>query len=137
MIAVLLWQGMGGIAWVPAGMVIAVVLATIALGAYATRISRTASDFFVAGRAVNVFWNASAISGEYLSAASFMGVAGLVMKNGYDALWLPIGYAAGYLFLLLFIAGLTEVNVNVDQSGRDEAAVGIDDFVSFAEVGAD
>ena len=34
-----------------------------------------------------------------------MGVAGLIMKNGYDALWYPVGYAAGYLFLLLFIAG--------------------------------
>src|SRR6266480_7499374 len=67
--------------------------------------SKTASDFFVAGRSVSVFWNASAISGEYLSAASFMGVAGLLMKSGYDALWYPVCYAAGYLFLLLFIAG--------------------------------
>ena len=50
-------------------------------------------------------WNASAISGEYLSAASFMGIAGMVMKNGYDALWYPVCYACGYLFLLLFIAG--------------------------------
>src|SRR5204862_2439177 len=72
---------------------------------WATRLSRTSSDFFVAGRAVNVFWNASAISGEYLSAASFMGVAGLIMSRGYDALWYPVCYAAGYLFLLLFIAG--------------------------------
>lgn len=85
--------------------VIAVVVATIALGVVATKGSKTAGDFFVAGRSVSVFWNASAISGEYLSAASFMGVAGLVMKNGYDALWYPVGYAAGYLFLLLFIAG--------------------------------
>src|SRR6266480_266817 len=67
--------------------------------------SRTASDFFVAGRTVSVFGNASAISGEYLSAASFMGVAGFVMRFGYDAIWYPVGYAAGYLFLLLFIAG--------------------------------
>src|SRR6185295_7395024 len=63
------------------------------------------SDFFVAGRSVSVGWNASAISGEYLSAASFMGIAGMVMKNGYDALWYPVCYACGYLFLLLFIAG--------------------------------
>ncbi len=85
--------------------VIAVTLFTILLGIWATKKSKTASDFFVAGRAVSVFWNASAISGEYLSAASFMGIAGLVMKNGYDAMWYPAGYAAGYLFLLLFIAG--------------------------------
>ncbi|HYD85665.1 MAG TPA: cation acetate symporter, partial [Opitutus sp.] len=64
-----------------------------------------ASDFFVAGRSVSVGWNASAISGEYLSAASFMGVAGMVMSSGYDALWYPVCYACGYLFLLLFIAG--------------------------------
>ncbi|GAB4456955.1 MAG: cation acetate symporter [Armatimonadaceae bacterium] len=90
---------------IPLLFVIAVTLATIGLGVYATQQSRTASDFFVAGRSVNVFWNASAISGEYLSAASFMGVAGLIMKHGYDALWYPVGYAVGYLFLLLFIAG--------------------------------
>jgi cation/acetate symporter len=87
------------------GWVIAVTLATILLGVWATKRTSSAADFFVAGRSVNVFWNASAISGEYLSAASFMGIAGLVMKNGYDALWYPVGYAAGYLFLLLFIAG--------------------------------
>src|ERR1051325_1544964 len=91
--------------WIPIVLVIAVVAATIGLGIYTTRISRTASDFFVAGRSVSVFWNASAISGEYLSAASFMGVAGLVMRYGYDVLWYPVGYATGYLFLLLFIAG--------------------------------
>lgn len=90
---------------IPFLFVILMVIATLGIGALATRRAQTASDFFVAGRAVNVFWNASAISGEYLSAASFMGVAGLVMKFGYDFLWYPVGYAAGYLFLLLFIAG--------------------------------
>lgn len=91
--------------FIPLFWVVMVTFGTIALGFWATKKSFSASDFFVAGRSVNVFWNASAISGEYLSAASFMGVAGLVMKNGYDALWYPVGYAAGYLFLLLFIAG--------------------------------
>lgn len=90
---------------IPLFFVIAIVLATIGLGIWATRFSKTASDFFVASRQVSVGWNASAISGEYLSAASFMGVAGLIMKNGYDALWYPVCYAAGYMFLLLFIAG--------------------------------
>src|SRR6266404_4475002 len=81
------------------------VIATIGMGVWSARKSKTASDFFVAGRAVSVGWNASAISGEYLSAASFMGVAGMVMSSGYDALWYPVCYACGYLFLLLFIAG--------------------------------
>jgi cation/acetate symporter len=90
---------------IPLLFVILITLITIGLGIYATRMARTASDFFVAGRSVNVFWNASAISGEYLSAASFMGIAGMLMKNGYDVLWYPVCYATGYLFLLLFIAG--------------------------------
>jgi Na+(H+)/acetate symporter ActP len=81
------------------------VIATIWMGFWSARRSKTAHDFFVAGRSVSVGWNASAISGEYLSAASFMGVAGMVMSSGYDALWYPVGYACGYLFLLLFIAG--------------------------------
>jgi cation/acetate symporter len=91
--------------FIPVVCVALMTLATILLGVYATRKAKTASDFFVAGRSVSVFWNASAISGEYLSAASFMGIAGLLMKNGYDALWYPVCYATGYLFLLLFIAG--------------------------------
>src|SRR6187401_1112777 len=81
------------------------VVATVGMGFWSARKSKSASDFFVAGRSVSVGWNASAISGEYLSAASFMGVAGMVMSSGYDALWYPVCYACGYLFLLLFIAG--------------------------------
>lgn len=81
------------------------VIATVWLGFWSAKRARTAADFFVAGRSVGVGWNASAISGEYLSAASFMGIAGMVMSSGYDALWYPVCYACGYLFLLLFIAG--------------------------------
>ena len=81
------------------------VCATVWMGFRSAKTSKTASDFFVAGRSVSVGWNASAISGEYLSAASFMGIAGMVMSSGYDALWYPVCYACGYLFLLLFIAG--------------------------------
>ena len=81
------------------------VVVTVGMGFWTAGRSKSAGDFFVAGRSVSVGWNASAISGEYLSAASFMGVAGMVMLNGYDALWYPVCYACGYLFLLLFIAG--------------------------------
>ncbi len=90
--------------WIFAFSFITVVV-TLGMGFWSARRSKTASDFFVAGRSVSVGWNASAISGEYLSAASFMGVAGMVMATGYDALWYPVCYACGYLFLLLFIAG--------------------------------
>jgi cation/acetate symporter len=90
--------------WILAFSAITVVV-TIWMGFRSAKTSKTASDFFVAGRSVSVGWNASAISGEYLSAASFMGIAGMVMSSGYDALWYPVCYACGYLFLLLFIAG--------------------------------
>nr|WP_202107255.1 cation acetate symporter [Agromyces seonyuensis] len=68
------------------------------------RVSRTTSDFYVASRTVRPWWNASAIGGEYLSGASFLGIAGLVLLTGADALWFPIGYTAGYFMLLLFVA---------------------------------
>ena len=90
--------------WILAFSTITVVV-TIWMGFRSAKSSKSASDFFVAGRSVSVGWNASAISGEYLSAASFMGIAGMVMLSGYDALWYPVCYACGYLFLLLFIAG--------------------------------
>jgi SSS family transporter len=90
--------------WIAFFSLITVVI-TVGMGFWTAGKSKSAGDFFVAGRSVSVGWNASAISGEYLSAASFMGVAGMVMLNGYDALWYPVCYACGYLFLLLFIAG--------------------------------
>jgi len=84
--------------------IIAVTIATFAIGAYGLKLARTTSDFLVAARAVSPTWNAAAISGEYLSAASFLGVAGLILKDGADGLWYPVGFAAGYLALLLFVA---------------------------------
>ncbi|NME78765.1 cation acetate symporter [Rhodococcus sp. 105337] len=83
---------------------VAAAVATVAIGVYGVRMARTTSDFLVASRSVGPRWNAAAISGEYLSAASFLGVAGLVAKFGADALWYPVGFTAGYLGLLLFVA---------------------------------
>ena len=81
-----------------------VVTATVGIGVYGLRLARTTSDFLVASRSVSPLWNASAIGGEYLSAASFLGVAGLVMAYGADALWYPVGFVAGYFVLLLLVA---------------------------------
>lgn len=84
--------------------VTAVFVATLAVGAYGWRFSRTTSDFFVASRTVRPGLNASAIGGEYLSAASFLGVAGLVLAFGTEMLWYPVGWTAGYLVLLVLVA---------------------------------
>src|SRR5256885_5799495 len=90
--------------WLSVTGIVVVVAATASLGVWATRVVRTTSDFFVASRTVGPRLNAAAISGEYLSAASFLGIAGLVLIQGPDMLWYPVGYAAGYLVLLLFVA---------------------------------
>jgi len=84
--------------------IVLVTLTTLAIGAWGLRFSRTTSDFFVASRSVNPRLNATAIGGEYLSAASFLGVAGLVLTFGADMLWYPIGWTAGYLVLLVLVA---------------------------------
>nr|WP_254456200.1 cation acetate symporter [Paeniglutamicibacter quisquiliarum] len=84
--------------------VLLVSLATVLIAVNGLRLSRTTGDFYVASRTVKPWWNASAIGGEYLSAASFLGIAGLIVVSGQDGLWFPIGYTAGYLMLLLFVA---------------------------------
>ncbi|MEW6697209.1 MAG: cation acetate symporter [Bacillota bacterium] len=95
---------MAEVAWIPLIFVTLLIIGTIGLGFYVQRSVRSAADLYVASRSVGVPMNSAAISGEYLSAASFMGIAGMVMKFGYDAMWYAALFAAGYLFLLLFIA---------------------------------
>ncbi|AJW40510.1 sodium:solute symporter, SSF [Rhodococcus sp. B7740] len=109
---------------IPVATVIALILAavaTVGIGIYGVRLARTTSDFLVASRTVGPRWNAAAISGEYLSAASFLGVAGLIAKYGADALWYPVGFTAGYLGLLLFVAAPL----------RRSGAYTVPDFVEF------
>ncbi|MBV9941213.1 MAG: cation acetate symporter [Solirubrobacterales bacterium] len=89
---------------IPIFAVGAITIATIGIGTWGVRYARTTSDLYVASRAMSPWWNAAAISGEYLSAASFLGIAGLMMQIGVPALWQAVGFAAGYLALLLFVA---------------------------------
>jgi Na+(H+)/acetate symporter ActP len=84
--------------------IVIVAVASTMIGAFGVRFARNTADFLVASRTVGATTNAGAISGEYLSAASFLGVAGLVLKDGPDALWYPVGFTAGYLALLLFVS---------------------------------
>jgi Na+(H+)/acetate symporter ActP len=89
------------IAIIAIGMV--VVLSSV-LGALSLRYSRTTSDFLVASRSVSPRLNAAAICGEYSSAATFLGLASLVMVVGVDMLWYPIGYVGGYVALMVLVA---------------------------------
>jgi len=79
-------------------------LVTSMIGSFGVRMARSTSDFVVASRTVGPVSNAGAISGEYLSAASFLGMAGLILREGADGLWYPVAFAAGFLALLLFVA---------------------------------
>ena len=69
--------------------------ASAVIGALGVRFARSTSDFLVASRTVGPAANAGAISGEYLSAASFLGIAGLILRDGVDALWYPVGVHRG------------------------------------------
>jgi cation/acetate symporter len=81
-----------------------VVLVTLLVGLRGVAAMRTTSDFLVASRRVSPLLNSAAVSGEYLSAASFLGVAGLVVKDGVGALWYPVGFTAGYIAMLALVA---------------------------------
>ncbi|OLR95583.1 sodium/solute symporter [Actinokineospora bangkokensis] len=89
--------------WAVVGVAL-VGLATFTIGFRSARQASTTQDFLTARRTVRSRRNAAAVSGEYLSAASFLGIAGLVLKDGTDALWYPVGFTAGYVALMLFVA---------------------------------
>ena len=84
--------------------VVPVFLVTLLIGARGVAAMRTTSDFLVASRRISPTVNAAAVSGEYLSAASFLGIAGLVVKDGVGSLWYPVGFTAGYVAMLTLVA---------------------------------
>ncbi|MGW5875414.1 sodium/solute symporter [Nocardiopsis terrae] len=87
-------------------LAIGLVLATsLFIGVYGVRAARSTSDFLVASRRVSPNWNALAIAGEYLSAASVLGLAGLLLKNGLGTMWYAVGFTAGYVAVVALVAG--------------------------------
>src|SRR5919106_5515505 len=83
---------------------LALVLALLAVSWGVRRSTSTTLDFYLARRQVGPFLNASAICGDYFSAASFLGVAGAVYASGLDGIWFATGFAAGFVVVLLFLA---------------------------------
>jgi cation/acetate symporter len=82
------------------------VLITLVIVFRASRNSKTASDYYAAGRAFTGPQNGIAISGDYLSAASFLGIAGAIAINGYDGFLYSIGFLVAWLVALLLVAEL-------------------------------
>ncbi len=70
------------------------------------RTNRTASDYYAAGRSFTGPQNGVAIAGDYLSAASFLGIAGLIATSGYDGFLYSIGFLVAWLVALLLVAEL-------------------------------
>lgn len=80
------------------------VLATLGLSIYLGRRARTAAGYYAAGGGVSWFVNGIAFAGDYLSAASFLGICGMIAAYGYDGFLYSIGYLAGWVVALLVIA---------------------------------
>jgi cation/acetate symporter len=84
----------------------AFVLITLVVVFRASKNQRTAADYYAAGRAFTGPQNGIAISGDYLSAASFLGIAGAIALNGYDGFLYSIGFLVAWLVALLLVAEL-------------------------------
>src|SRR5207249_7411643 len=86
------------------GMFLLFVLITLAITYWAARRSQSAAAFFTASRRITGWQNGVAVSGDYMSAASFLGIAGLIAFNGYDGFMYSVGWLVAYLTVLLIVA---------------------------------
>ncbi|MBA4131066.1 MAG: cation acetate symporter [Hyphomicrobium sp.] len=80
------------------------VIATLGITKWAAGRTKSASDFYAAGGGITGFQNGLAIAGDYMSAASFLGISGLVFANGYDGLIYSVGWLVGWPIVLFLIA---------------------------------
>ena len=80
-------------------------MGTIVYITYLTKKNESASEFFVGGRSFGWFTNGSAIGGDYLSAATFLGIAGLTFQLGYDGAYYAFCFSIGLTLLAIFVAG--------------------------------
>ncbi len=79
---------------------------TLGVTVWASRQNRTAADFYAGGRSFSGLQNGMAIGGDYMSAASFLGIAGLISLYGYDGFLYSIGFLVAWLVALLLVAEL-------------------------------
>ncbi|MEU2071865.1 solute symporter family protein [Streptomyces anulatus] len=82
----------------------AFVVATLFITVWAGRQTKSASDFYAGGRQFTGFQNGLAVSGDYMSAASFLGIAGAIALFGYDGFLYSIGFLVAWLVALLLVA---------------------------------
>ena len=85
---------------------LAVVLLTVAITFWASRANKGTTDYYAGGRSFSGFQNGMAISGDYMSAASFLGISGAIALSGYDGFLYSIGFLVAWLVALLLVAEL-------------------------------
>src|ERR671932_1467001 len=85
-------------------MFLAFVTVTLVITYWAARRSRGAAAYFAANRQITGWQNGLAVAGDYMSAASFLGIAGLIAFNGYDGFLYSVGFLVAYLTVLLIVA---------------------------------
>src|SRR3954452_17190763 len=90
--------------WSAIGMFVAFVFLTLGITYWAARRTRSAADFYSAGGGITGFQNGLAIAGDYMSAASFLGISGLVYLSGYDGLIYSVGWLVGWPIVTFLIA---------------------------------
>jgi cation/acetate symporter len=90
--------------WVNIAIFAAFVAVTLVIVLRASRSNKTAADYYAAGRSFTGPQNGTAIAGDYLSAASFLGIAGAIALNGYDGFLYSIGFLVAWLVALLLVA---------------------------------
>ena len=78
--------------------------ATLGITYWAAKRTKSPKDFYTAGGGITGFQNGMAIAGDYMSAASFLGISGLVYMKGYDGLIYSIGFLVGWPIILFMIA---------------------------------
>ncbi|MGH3476293.1 MAG: solute symporter family protein [Nocardioidaceae bacterium] len=83
-----------------------VVLATLAITVWAGRQTKTATDYYAGGRSFTGVQNGFAVAGDYMSAASFLGISGAIALTGYDGFLYSIGFLVAWLVALLLVAEL-------------------------------
>ena len=81
-----------------AGIIFFLVIVVLTLGItyWAAKRTKTSTEFYAAGRSVSAFQNGLALSGDYMSAASFLGIAGMVSLSGYDGMIYATGWLVGW-----------------------------------------
>ena len=85
-------------------MFLGFVLVTLGVTYWAARRSRGDVAYFAAGRRITAWQNGLAVAGDYMSAASFLGIAGMIAFNGYDGFMYSVGWLVAYLTVLLIVA---------------------------------